>query len=67
MEQEHYSNLDDYERVRSVLANLTENWRDQPSLEDLAAPVGEPVPDNYPVFGRDAFRTEQSKLDPATV
>jgi AraC family transcriptional regulator, regulatory protein of adaptative response / methylated-DNA-[protein]-cysteine methyltransferase len=35
-----HSNLDDYERVRSVLANLTENWRDQPSLEDLAKPVG---------------------------
>jgi AraC family transcriptional regulator, regulatory protein of adaptative response / methylated-DNA-[protein]-cysteine methyltransferase len=37
---EQSSNLQDYERVRDVLANLTENWRDQPSLEALAAPVG---------------------------
>ena len=35
-----HSNLEDYEKVRAVLSNLTENWRDQPSLEELAEPVG---------------------------
>lgn len=34
------SNLEDYALVQSVLATLTENWREQPSLEALAAPVG---------------------------
>jgi AraC family transcriptional regulator, regulatory protein of adaptative response / methylated-DNA-[protein]-cysteine methyltransferase len=37
MEQQTPSQLDDYGRVRDVLAFLTENWRDQPSLEVLAA------------------------------
>ena len=37
MTHEHSSQLDDYGRVRDVLAYLTENWRDQPSLEVLAA------------------------------
>ncbi|MBL8791489.1 MAG: bifunctional helix-turn-helix domain-containing protein/methylated-DNA--[protein]-cysteine S-methyltransferase [Rhizobiales bacterium] len=36
MEQTH-SQLDDYGRVRDVLAYLTVNWRDQPSLDVLAA------------------------------
>ena len=37
MNSNHPSQLDDYARVRDVLAFLTENWRDQPSLEVLAA------------------------------
>ncbi len=32
-----HSQLDDYERVRDVLSFLTENWRDQPPLDSLAA------------------------------
>jgi AraC family transcriptional regulator, regulatory protein of adaptative response / methylated-DNA-[protein]-cysteine methyltransferase len=34
------NSLDDYEKVQAVLAHLFENWRDQPSLEDLALPIG---------------------------
>jgi AraC family transcriptional regulator, regulatory protein of adaptative response / methylated-DNA-[protein]-cysteine methyltransferase len=30
------SQLDDYAKVKSILVFLTENWRDQPSLEDIA-------------------------------
>lgn len=37
MENDHVSQLDDYARVRDVLAYLTENWREQPSLDVLAA------------------------------
>jgi len=37
MEHEHTSQLDDYAKVRDVLAYLTENWREQPSLDLLAS------------------------------
>ena len=37
MTHDHISQLDDYARVRDVLAFLTENWRDQPALDVLAA------------------------------
>lgn len=37
MTHDHISQLDDYARVRDVLAFLTENWRDQPPLDVLAA------------------------------
>jgi AraC family transcriptional regulator of adaptative response/methylated-DNA-[protein]-cysteine methyltransferase len=33
------SALDDYARVCDVIAHLSENWRDQPPLEDLASRV----------------------------
>jgi AraC family transcriptional regulator, regulatory protein of adaptative response / methylated-DNA-[protein]-cysteine methyltransferase len=33
------SQLDDYAKVCDVIAHVSENWRDQPSLEDLAARV----------------------------
>ncbi len=36
---ENHSSLDDYNRVSSVIAALSENWRDQPSLETLADAV----------------------------
>lgn len=32
----HHSSLEDYRRVCEVIALLTENWRDQPSLEAIA-------------------------------
>ena len=67
MEQEHYSNLDDYERVRSVLANLTENWRDQPSLEDLAAPVGLKPEQLQRLFSRWAGLTPKAFLQALTL
>lgn len=34
-----HSPLDDYARVSDVIASLSENWRDQPSLETLAEKV----------------------------
>ena len=39
MTTEHPSQLEDYGKVRDLLAFLTENWRDQPSLETLASRV----------------------------
>jgi AraC family transcriptional regulator, regulatory protein of adaptative response / methylated-DNA-[protein]-cysteine methyltransferase len=33
------SQLDDYARVCDVIAHVSENWRDQPSLDDLASRV----------------------------
>lgn len=33
------STLDDYAKVCDVIAHVSENWRDQPSLDDLAARV----------------------------
>jgi AraC family transcriptional regulator, regulatory protein of adaptative response / methylated-DNA-[protein]-cysteine methyltransferase len=32
-----HSQLDDYAKVCDVIAHLSENWRDQPSLDDLAS------------------------------
>jgi AraC family transcriptional regulator, regulatory protein of adaptative response / methylated-DNA-[protein]-cysteine methyltransferase len=34
---QHHSQLEDYERVKDVLSFITINWRDQPSLDVLAA------------------------------
>jgi AraC family transcriptional regulator, regulatory protein of adaptative response / methylated-DNA-[protein]-cysteine methyltransferase len=34
-----HSELEDYARVCDVIAHVSENWRDQPSLDDLAARV----------------------------
>ena len=39
MTTQHPSQLEDYAKVRDLLAFLTENWRDQPSLETLASRV----------------------------
>jgi AraC family transcriptional regulator, regulatory protein of adaptative response / methylated-DNA-[protein]-cysteine methyltransferase len=33
------SQLDDYDRVKAVLSYITENWRDQPQLDTIAAHV----------------------------
>jgi AraC family transcriptional regulator, regulatory protein of adaptative response / methylated-DNA-[protein]-cysteine methyltransferase len=33
------SSLDDYSKVCDVIAHVSENWRDQPSLDDLASRV----------------------------
>ncbi len=67
MEQDHYSNLDDYERVRSVLASLTENWRDQPSLDDLAGPVGLEPEQLQRLFSRWAGLTPKAFLQALTL
>ncbi len=67
MEPDQLSNLQDYERVRSVLANLTENWRDQPSLEELAKPVGLDGEQLQKLFTRWAGLTPKSFLQALTL
>ncbi len=64
---EQNSNLADYERVQSVLANLTENWRDQPSLEDLAAPLGIDAAQLQRLFTRWAGLTPKAFLQALTL
>ena len=62
-----HSNLDDYEKVRSVLAHLYNNWRDQPSLDDLAKPVGMDVETLQRVFTRWAGLTPKAFLQALTL
>ena len=62
-----HSNLEDYEKVRSVLANLYDNWRDQPSLDDLAGPVGMTAEQLQRVFTRWAGLTPKAFLQALTL
>jgi AraC family transcriptional regulator, regulatory protein of adaptative response / methylated-DNA-[protein]-cysteine methyltransferase len=62
-----HSNLDDYEKVRSVLSNLTQNWRDQPSLDDLAESVGMDAEQLQRVFTRWAGLTPKAFLQALTL
>jgi AraC family transcriptional regulator, regulatory protein of adaptative response / methylated-DNA-[protein]-cysteine methyltransferase len=62
-----HSNLDDYEKVRSVLANLYDNWRDQPSLDELAGPVGMDAEQLQRVFTRWAGLTPKAFLQALTL
>jgi AraC family transcriptional regulator, regulatory protein of adaptative response / methylated-DNA-[protein]-cysteine methyltransferase len=62
-----HSNLDDYEKVRSVLSNLTQNWRDQPSLDELAGPVGMDAEQLQRVFTRWAGLTPKAFLQALTL
>lgn len=62
-----HSNLDDYEKVRSVLSNLTQNWRDQPSLDELAGPVGMNAEQLQRVFTRWAGLTPKAFLQALTL
>ena len=64
---EQNSNLADYERVQSVLAHLTENWRDQPSLEELAAPLGISAEQLQRLFTRWAGLTPKAFLQALTL
>jgi AraC family transcriptional regulator, regulatory protein of adaptative response / methylated-DNA-[protein]-cysteine methyltransferase len=62
-----HSNLDDYEKVRSVLSNLTQNWRDQPSLDELAGPVGMDAEQLQRMFTRWAGLTPKAFLQALTL
>lgn len=62
-----HSNLEDYEKVRSVLANLYDNWRDQPSLDELAEPVGMNADQLQRVFTRWAGLTPKAFLQALTL
>ncbi len=67
MENEHHSSLEDYDKVRHVLADLYENWRDQPSLESLAAPVGLSPDQLQKLFTRWAGLTPKAFLQALTL
>jgi AraC family transcriptional regulator, regulatory protein of adaptative response / methylated-DNA-[protein]-cysteine methyltransferase len=59
--------LQDYERVRDVLSHLTNNWREQPSLEDLAKPVGLSADELQRLFTRWAGLTPKAFLQALTL
>jgi AraC family transcriptional regulator, regulatory protein of adaptative response / methylated-DNA-[protein]-cysteine methyltransferase len=59
--------LQDYERVREVLSHLTDNWREQPSLEDLAKPVGLSAEELQRLFTRWAGLTPKAFLQALTL
>lgn len=44
--------LGDYDKVRKTLAYISENWRNQPSLEEIAGHVGISAPHLHHVFRR---------------
>jgi AraC family transcriptional regulator of adaptative response/methylated-DNA-[protein]-cysteine methyltransferase len=67
MENDHHSSLEDYDKVRAVLADLYENWRDQPSLESLAAPVGLSPDQLQKLFTRWAGLTPKAFLQALTL
>ncbi len=64
---EHHSSLDDYDKVRQVLSNLYDNWREQPSLEDLARPVGLTKDQLQKLFTRWAGLTPKAFLQALTL
>ena len=64
---ENHSPLDDYEKVRSVLNALTTHWRDQPSLEALAQPVGLSPDQLQKLFTRWAGLTPKAFLQALTL
>jgi len=61
------SQLDDYNKVRSVLESLHENWREQPSLSDLARPVGLNEDQLQKLFTRWAGLTPKAFLQALTL
>jgi len=64
---EQHSSLDDYEKVRTVLSHLYDHWRDQPSLTDLAHPVGLSEDQLQKLFTRWAGLTPKAFLQALTL
>ena len=62
-----HSSVDDYHKVQAVLAHLYDNWRDQPSLEDLAQPVGLSAEQLQRLFTRWAGLTPKAFLQALTL
>ncbi len=62
-----HSSLDDYHKVQAVLAHLYDNWRDQPSLEELAQPVGLSPEQLQRLFTRWAGLTPKAFLQALTL
>ena len=57
----------DYERVRRIIAFISERWRDQPSLEDIAAHVGLSTTHVHHLFRRWAGLTPKAFLAAITL
>ena len=64
---QNHSELEDYETVRNVLAHLSENWREQPSLTDLARPAGLSEDQLQKLFTRWAGLTPKAFLQALTL
>jgi AraC family transcriptional regulator, regulatory protein of adaptative response / methylated-DNA-[protein]-cysteine methyltransferase len=57
----------DYDRVRAALAYMTERWRDQPSLDEIAARVGVSPSHFHHIFRRWAGITPKAFLQAITL
>jgi len=57
----------DYETVRTVLEHITENWRDQPELEDLARLTGHEATSLQKTFTRWAGLSPKAFLQAITL
>ena len=64
---EHTSQLDDYAKVRAVLEHLGNDWREQPSLAELARPVGLSEDQLQKLFTRWAGLTPKAFLQVLTL
>ena len=64
---EHTSQLDDYAKVRAVLEHLSADWREQPSLAELAGPVGLSEDQLQKLFTRWAGLTPKAFLQVLTL
>ncbi len=64
---EHTSSLDDYHKVQAVLEHLTGDWRNQPSLGELARPVGLSEDQLQKLFTRWAGLTPKAFLQALTL
>ena len=64
---EHPSQLDDYAKVRAVLEHLSADWREQPSLAELARPVGLSEDQLQKLFTRWAGLTPKAFLQVLTL
>jgi len=64
---ENTSSLDDYAKVRAVLERLSSDWRDQPTLSDLARPVGLNEDQLQKLFTRWAGLTPKAFLQALTL
>ena len=61
------SQLEDYNKVRAVLENLHDDWRSQPSLAELAQPVGLSEDQLQKLFTRWAGLTPKAFLQALTL
>jgi AraC family transcriptional regulator of adaptative response/methylated-DNA-[protein]-cysteine methyltransferase len=63
----HHDMLSDYTLVHEMIAYLSENWRDQPSIADLSRHVGLSDVETYHLFKRWAGMTPKAFLQAITL